>query len=612
MEAIAGILHTDPRRPASIEVLQQVARVLGVTRPTVATDGSFGLAVHRHIIDPVGQHPSIADNGSAWLVVTGEIEHRQQLLQDLEKARLRPTGTTDADVLLGLFQLHGPYFVERVHGFFNIVVWDGERRRLLLYADRCGGVKAVYYHQRTDVIAFGSCVRAVIAQHDVPRRMDPTALEEVLILGHPIPPRTLFQDVRLLEAGTFLECADGQVEVRRYWTRLPYLASQDDFRTLTERYFSALRSAVERSMETPAEVGILLSGGVDSAALVSLLHRAGHRGLKTYSMHLGKPGEGDVEASRRIADLYQTDHRCIEGLDHRSLDPFPEMLWHYECPGMDLHPTYRLSHQASQHCDLVIGGYGNDLIWGCVTAKRWTGWWPLGATPAPAMVRYLSGRRRMSRRELRRLHPRAPRTDVGLLARVGGLATRTGHAVTDFIGLDEGLFGDQQVYREVGKLVVDAHSLWIRMPYTDSSVTSIAEAVPLAARSRTGPGGHTELKSFFKDLMLAHDVLPPEVIYRPKTWMRSPTAEWLRGRLGDDIATLVLSRSALDRGYFDRDQVQRRFSEHRSGTADHSYALMMLAAVELWHRIFIDPPSIAKPEWTLSQQALADSPPSGR
>jgi hypothetical protein len=100
--------------------------------------------------------------------------------------------------------------------------------------------------------------------------------------------------------------------------------------------------------------------------------------------------------------------------------------------------------------------------------------------------------------------------------------------------------------------------------------------------------------------MLTHRVLPPEVIYRPKTWMQSPTAEWLRGPLGRTIEAVVLSPSARARGYFDTARIVQLIREHRAGVAVHTYPFMMLAGIELWFRIFIDPPSIGKPQLDLS------------
>jgi len=580
----------------------EVAGVLGMTSPSIVAQGGFGLWLNRKVIDTRGQKGSFAVSAdrSVWLAMTGEIECHQVMLREMERAGRPATGVQDADALLGMFLLHGASFVERVQGFFNIVVWDARRRRLFLYADRCGGVRPLYYYHGREFFVFGSCAKAVIAHRDVPREIDLMALEEVLVLAHPIAPRTLFSGVSVLTAGTFLEYGDEMVRVRRYWSRQPYQPLNDHLQTLGERYFIALEAAVERNLDTTAETGILLSGGVDSAAVVSLLHRAGHRRLKTFSIHIGDPAQSDREASQFIAHRYQTDHHSIDSLDETCLNQFPDMIWHYESPGVDFHPTYLLCQEAKKHCDLVIGGYQNDLIWGVFTPLLLPEWWLARVAPALSVLRYLRSRRCMGRADLRKLKVGAARTDMGLMKKIARFAQRTGHPLTDMICLDESLFGDQRVFLELGKFVVDAHNLWIRVPYSDSVVASIAEAVPPAARYRREAGGSLELKSFFKDLMLARQVLPPEVIYRPKTWLHSPTAEWLRGSLGRTFEAVVLSRSARARGCFDMARLERLICEHRTGAADHTFPMMMLAGIELWNRIFIDPPSIAKPQFDLS------------
>jgi asparagine synthase (glutamine-hydrolysing) len=601
MEAIFGMQYRGSQSRVGAQNLLEVAGVLGISAPSILTEGSFGLGLKRKVIDGRTQKSSIAESAdhSVWLAMTGEIERLDLVLLELIKTGQPITGEKDADVLLGMFLLHGISFVERVQGFFNIVIRDVRRHRLFLCADRCGGVRPLYYHEGHDAFVFGSCAKAVIAHRNVPRQLDPMSFKELLVLAHPIAPRTLFSGVLVLQAGTFLEYGDGLVRTHRYWSRQPYRPSKADLETLGRQYFNALDAAVKRSVETTAETGILLSGGVDSAAVLSLLHRAGYRKLKTFSIHIGDPAKSDREASRSIAERFQTDHRSIDGLDDGCLDQLPEMIWHYESPGVDFHPTYLLCQEAKKHCDLVIGGYGNDLIWGVLTPLLPVERWFARATPALSVLRYLLGRRCLDRGSFRRLKVGSAVTGLELLKGIAQSAQRTGHPLTDMICLDEALFGDQRVFLELGKFVVDAHQLWIRIPYSDCSVTSIAEAIPPAVRYRDGPGS-VELKTFFKDLMLAHQVLPPEVIYRPKTWMYSPTETWLRGPLGRILETIVSSLPARERRRFDMSHVTRLFNEHRAGTADHTCLLMMLAGIELWHRIFIDPPSISKPQRGLS------------
>jgi len=602
VEALFGLLYPDPQLQAPTESLMEVAALLGVPSSAVVAEGAFGVCLNRKLIDKRNQKGVIATtvDRSVWLAMTGEIEGLQQLVHELERAGHPTIATTDADVLLQLFLIYGAAFVARVQGFFNIVIWDSRRRRLLLYADRCGQVRALYYHQGPHSFVFGSCAKAVIAHRHVSRDVDPTALDEVIALAHPIAPRTLFAGVSVLTAGTFLEYQDRVVRVHRYWTRRPYQPSKEDLETLGESYFNALNAAIQRSVDTTAETGVLLSGGIDSAALVGLLHRAGHRRLKTFSIHIGSPEQSDLEASRFIASRYQTDHRSIEGLHEDCLEQFPEMIWHFERPGFNFHPTYLLCQEVRKYCDLVISGYGNDLIWGILTPLHPVELWLARVTPALSILRYLHSRRGMRRRALRKLRVNGARTDLGLLRGIIRSAQRTRHPLTDHICLDESLFGDQRVFYEIGKFVVDAHDLWIRLPYCDSVVVKMAETVPPSSRYGKGPTANHKLKSFFKDLLSARQVLPPEVIYRPKTWMHSPTSDWLRNMLGQKVEAIVLSRQAHNRGYFDMRHVARLVSQHRAAVSDHTYPLMMLTAIELWHRIFIDPPVIARPCLDLS------------
>ncbi|MGA7878791.1 MAG: asparagine synthetase B [Desulfoferrobacter sp.] len=605
MEAVFGVLHRDPRSQVEENNLLEFAKLLGITTPSVFVNRGFGLCLNRKVIDSRAQNDSVAvsDDRLVWLAMTGEIESREAMLSELERTKYPARGTKDADALLGMFLVHGASFIERVHGFFNIVVWDARRHRLFLYADRCGGIRPLYYHLGREVFLFGSCAKVVIAHTQVPREIDLMALEELLVLAHPIAPRTLFKGVSVLLAGTFIEYGGGEVRIYKYWKRQPYRSSGMDLQQLEEQYFAALEPAVLRSMDATAETGVLLSGGVDSAALISLLHRAGHRRLKTFTINIGDSERNDQEASKFIADRYQTKHHVIEQLDEKCLDNFPEMIWYYESPGVNFHPTYLLCREARKHCDLLIGGYGNDLIWGVLTPLHSFERWLSDFTPVLSILRYLRCRRGIGRNELRKLKIEADPTDIGLLTRIARFAQRTRHPLTDQICLDESLFGDQRVFLELGKFVIDAHDHWIRAPYSDFSVVNIAEKVPPDDRYRRKADGSLELKSFFKDLMLARQILPPEIIYRSKTWMQSPTVDWLRGRLGRTFEAILLSRSARERGYFNMARVKQLVCEHRAAVADNTYQLMMLTGLEIWHRIFIDSPSLAEAQLDLSDHS---------
>jgi asparagine synthase (glutamine-hydrolysing) len=597
-ETLFGILYFDADRRVSLDDLRRVAEVVGAPDAELNVDRNFGLGLFRHVVDPVGQQRAVWETPTLWLALTGELENHGQLRADLRRGG-REAPTQDAALVAALVEANGLSAATSAVGFFNAVIWDRAGRDLVLLADRCAGVKAMYYCRRPGFLAFGSSLKAVLAHEDVPRKLDATSLDDVLVLGHPISPRTMVEDVRVLEAGTYLEAHGSAVTVKRYWQRRPWVDEGADLPTLERGYFEALQHAVARCAGD-SEVCMMLSGGVDSAAVLSLVRRLGPWPIRTFSVHIGDAERSDRAASETVARMFGTDHRSIDDLDHRCLELLPEIIWHQEAPVVNSHPIFWLARAMRDECSVVLGGQGNDLPWGSMLPRLGTSTWPIRLCPPLSPARYLFARRRTSRRALRRLYPHAATTDVGLLRRVGRSHATTGDGLADFIALDEAMFGDQVVYRELGKTLVDAHGLWPRMPYTDAGVTRWVEAVPPSARFRRTGRRKAERKSFFKNVMQKEGVLPPELIYRRKAWMYSPTADWLRGPLYATISSLLQRSRLPERGLFDHARVGRLLEEHRAGRRDNSKVLMMLAAVELWHQLFVD---VSAPGGTLTDYA---------
>ena len=607
MEALWGWLHLDRRRGAEKLELARVASVIEAQGADLRTDRNFALGMNRKVIDPAAQAPSIAKSpdASIWVAMIGEIDNRKELLRDLESRGRRPVSGLDAEIVLHLYEQHGACCARELDGLFNIAIWNATAQRLTLINDKIGGIKSMYYYRDANRFAFGSAVKAIVAHPDIERVVDSSVLPELFVVGHPIAPDTLLRNVKVLTAGSYVECHGKQVITGVYWRRnfrVPRSISREE----TEgRYFEALDHAVRQALDkTPAPV-VMLSGGVDSAALVSLMRRAGAGRIRTFSIHIGDPATNDRAGSQRVADLYATDHTSIDHLDASCLDIFPEMLWHYESPGHSFYPTYWLCRHATLEVDALLGGYGNDLVWGCAPVHRRA--WRLRLSRAVAERRFLEARRLLPVADVRRFLPSAPESERTVIRKLSRLVTRTGHPLNDHIALDEAMFGEQVVLRELGKLMVEAHSIWPRMPFLDARVGAIADSVTPEAKMALDAAGRVELKHFFKEVMRKQAILPEEIIGREKTWMATPTADWLRGGLGEVIGTILLAPQARVRGFFGAHEIERRIQEHRAGSSDHAFCLMMLTAFELWHRIFIDAPTVKKPAMTLAQMARDDA-----
>lgn len=604
MEALWGWLHLDERRSAEKAELAQVARIIGAHAPDMYTDRNFAVAMSRTIVDPAAQALSIFGraDGSMRVAMNGEIDNRKMLLRDLEGRGRHLVSGLDAEIVLRLYEESGARCARQIDGLFNIAIWNATARRLTLICDRSGGIKSLYYYRDSSRFAFGSAIKAIIAHRQVERAVDSGVLHELLLVGHPIAPDTLFRNLKVLTAGSYLECQGQRVTIGRYWQRSFRVDGRDSREEAEKQYFDALEDAVRRATGTTAAAGVMLSGGVDSAALVSLMRRAGAGRIRTFSIHIGDPATNDRAASQRVADLYATDHCSIDHLDASCVDILPEMIWHFESAGQNFHPTYWLCRQAAPEVDILIGGYGNDLIWGCnppPSAGMWRRFFFFGV----AERRFLEMRRQLPLHDVSRLLLSSSRSEWGVINKLSRFARHTGHALNDQIVLDEAIFGEQVVHRELGKFMADAHSIWPRMPYLDARLSAIVDSVAPEAKMAIDPEGRFEFKHFFKDVMRKSAVLPEEIIFRKKTWIASPTAAWLREGLGEVVEAILLAKRARVRGYFDPHEVERRIREHRAGIADHMFCLMMLTGFELWHRIFIDTPTLRKPEMTLPQVA---------
>lgn len=596
VEGILGVLHLDGDRRPDADALGEVATSCGVSDASVVVSGNFGMACSRRDIDNNRQAPGVATaaGGALHAAMTGELDNREALERELRGAGACG-GESDAELALALYQSWGDASVARLSGFFNLTIWDARAQRMLLVVDRCGGLRSMYWTVADDTLIFASSLKLLVANPRVPRRVDARALDEVLSLGHAIPPRTLIEGVWTLAGGTLLDVRERRHRIHAYARPGRVDEASDSEEVLQERYFHALTTALARTLDTRPQPGVLLSGGVDSAVLVSLMRRAGVDGITTVSVHTGSAEAADAAASERVARLYGTDHHPILDLDESCLDELPTMLWHYEAPAQSIHPTYWLSRTARQHCDSVIAGYGNDLVWGCSPPRKWLRSWPSPLIALACRHRYLRNRRLIGRRQLRRMFIPAPRFDAGLLRGIRKVAVATGSQFFDMVFLDTLLFGNLRVYREVGTLLVEGAGLPVRLPYADGAVKSVAASIPVRLRMARDERGGWMLKRFFKRFAERYDLLPHDLIHQRKKWMRPPTAEWLRGPLGQTVEGLLLDERTLDRGQLDREGVKAALHEHRAGVTDHSVGLMSLVGLELWQRIFIDPARVTAP-----------------
>ncbi|PZT77245.1 MULTISPECIES: asparagine synthase (glutamine-hydrolyzing) [unclassified Streptomyces] len=336
-------------------------------------DGRVGLAYRRlSVIDPAGgAQPLTSPDGSLVLIANGEIYNHRELLAGLPG--VRPRTGSDCEVLLHLYRARGLDFLAEVRGMFAFALWDRTRGTLLLGRDRFG-IKPLYLHRDGTRAVFGSEVKALFSDPRTPRAIDwPAALADPMLSATPTlsdaPPTSWFQGIEQVPAGAVLEIdsANGRTRTHRYW-QLPTPggdsdASDDEF---AAAYRDLLASSVAEHTAADVEVGLFLSGGIDSVAVAALAARTAS--LQTFTVLSGSTlVNGDAEhAHRSAASLGLTNHQVLFGpQDIPTAEEWKRLLWLLETPLCGPEQFYkaglhRYARSARPDLKVILVGQGSD------------------------------------------------------------------------------------------------------------------------------------------------------------------------------------------------------------------------------------------------------------
>jgi asparagine synthase (glutamine-hydrolysing) len=572
-------------------------------------DGGAALAARRlSIIDlETGDQPIANEDATLHVVQNGELYNYRELRRELERAGHAFRTQGDTEVLLHLYEQHGTGFAERLRGMFAVAIWDAPRRRLLLARDRFG-IKPLYYRHADPELAFASELRAL------PRgEIDLDALEAYLAFNSIPAPLTIFREVRKLPAGHLLVWEDGAVRIERFARPAPLPERHDDEAELVEELRSRLRDSVRAHLVSDVPIGVLLSGGVDSALLTALAAEESAEPLRTFSIGFEERSFDELADARRVAERYGTQHRELVLRPDAAL-LLPALADAFDEPFADSSalPTYLVSELAASDVKVALSGEGGDELFGGyytyvadLLAARVGG---LARLARPVVERLPSSTAKASfdyraKRFVRAAHlPPLERHhgwkeifSPGLRAELTGRRSafdpvdilRTRYAET--AGADE-LARLQDV--DLGVYLVDdllvktdrasmAHSLEARVPYLDTVVTNLALALPTRHKVR----------GLSKKVLLrkaAAPLLPREIVQGKKRGFSIPAAAWLRGDL-EPFARETLSAETLRRqGFFQPGVVQGLLDEHVAGREDLSRQLWGLLAFTLWYERHVE------------------------
>jgi asparagine synthase (glutamine-hydrolysing) len=599
-----------PDREA-LEAMNETLVHRGPDSAGMVVNGPAGLAARRlSIIDlATGDQPIANEDRSVHVVQNGEIYNHAQLRKELEAQghRMR-TDHSDTEVLVHLYEQHGPAFAERLRGMFAVAIWDSRERRLVLARDRFG-IKPLHWARLADGgLAFGSELKCLLPAPGFSREIDPDAVEAFLAFNSIPAPLTIYKSARKLQPGHHLVWQEGsdQVTIERYARELPATTPRP---ATPGDVLEALRDSVRAHLVSDVPVGVLLSGGVDSSALAALAATESSERIHTFSIGFEEQGFDETARARQVAERYGTEHHELV-VRPNAVELLPKLAETFDEPFADSSalPTWLVSELAASQVKVAMSGEGGDELFGGyytyvadLLAPR-VG--KLAALARPLIERLPSSSRRAASFDykakrfaraaalppLERHHGWKEifdeQTRRALMCERRGadpLAIyREHYAATarapELARLQE---VDLNVYLPSDLLVKTdrasmAHSLEARVPFLDKAVSDVALALPTSQKVR----------GFDKKRLLRQAVeplLPHDVTHARKQGFSIPAATWLRGEL-EPFAREVLSPGRIrDQGWFDPDVVTAIVDRHVSGREDLSRQIWGLMAFSLWY-----------------------------
>jgi asparagine synthase (glutamine-hydrolysing) len=617
MCGIAGVLNLDgqPVAPAVLKRMTDAIAHRGPDGEGHYANAGVGLG-HRRLaiidLSDGGRQPMTTDDGRYVIVYNGELYNFRELRTELEPLGHRFRSRSDTEVLLAAWAQWGTKALGRFNGMFAFALWDSRERVLTLARDRYG-IKPLYYTVAGDAVLFGSEVKALIAHGGYRARLDKPALLEYFTFQNFFTDRTLFQDVRLLEAGSYLTLRGSKpAKPTRYWD---YHFAEPERPRPEAEYVEELDrlfvQAVRRQLVSDVELGAYLSGGMDSGSITAVAAnqfpylKSFTCGFDLHSASGLELGFDERDAAEHMSYLFKTEHyeMVLKAGDMERV--MPRVARHIEEPRVgQSYPNFYVAQLASKFVKVVLAGSGGDELFGGYP------WRYYRAVVNDDFEHYIDKYYVF----WQRLIPNTTIQNVfkPIWGDVKHVWTRDifrdvfhehAHTLTrpeDYV--NHSLYFEAKTFLH-GLLVVDdklsmAHGLETRVPFLDNDLVDFAMRVPVGLKlgnlteivrlNENEPGDKTRRyfrrtrdgKLLLRRAMNRH--VPDEVVNREKQGFSAPDASWFKGESIDYVRRKLMSGEARIYDVLDPQSTKSLVQDHLDGRENRRLFIWSLLSLESW------------------------------
>ncbi len=620
MCGICGQYNFKNQEPVSPETIKRMTSTMvhrGPDDEGYHFSGALGFGFRRlSIIDLSGGHQPMSDtDGSVWVVFNGEIYNFPELRKELEACGHTFRTQSDTEVIIHGYKQWGDDVLNHLNGMFGVAIWDEKNKRLLIARDPMG-IKFIYYRIERGSVYFGSEIRPVLAGMNKKPGIDPTALNLFLRYRYTPSPLTIYDGIRKLAAGTMLVFENGRYRLERWYRYSPKpFSSMPTPGEAKEELLSIYKRAVKRHLLSDVPVGLLLSGGVDSGLLLSLMMLYGES-WPTYTVGYGKTFEDDelVDAAR-TAKVFSARNTSIELSREEFEASLSRIVTCLEEPiaSSSIVPMYFVCKRARQDVKVALVGQGPDELFGGYTRHlgvRYGGYWRAlpewTRTPLTAAITALPRNETLKRgvyslsvperlKRYQNIFSLLPAGTIDGLFQEGILPPGAGDAVLDcwsdleplmehtdelggfqFLEIRSSLPDELLMYAD--KLSMD-HSLEVRVPYLDREIVEYVERLDASFKVRYGVRKWLHRK-------VCRDFLPTEIIKRKKRGFAvNVVDDWFQSSYQNKMDRVLLDGKSLMYQFLQKKAVENLYRSHVSGANDHHKILFSLVVFEEWLRL---------------------------
>ena len=609
MCGICGIYNKSgkPVRNEEIEKMKDVMVHRGPDEEGICLDKHVGLGFRRlKIIDLyTGNQPMENEKGDIVLVCNGEIYNYLDLRKELIEKGHTFRSSNDVEVIVHLYEEEGTECVKRLRGMFGFVLWDRKRKILFGARDRFG-IKPFYYFESSDRFVFASEMKSILTLKEIQREVNQESLVHYLTFQYVPEPETILKGIKKLPPSSYFVLKNNEMVIKKYWD-IEFNPQDKPLSYFVEGIREVMRESVRLHTQSDVPLGAFLSSGIDSSIIAALLSEI--KPISTFSVGYEDKDYSEMEEARQTAEYLKTDHHQYAITPEEYLKNLAKLVWHFDEPVADPSAIslFFVARMASEKITVTLSGEGADEVFGGYGMYRgaqaldfyrklpekaqkffsyFTELLPEG-TPGKnyvrrAMVkledRYVGNafifEDQLKKSILNESIPFVPFKEV-TKKYFNQVLTQDEVVQMQYIDFHTWMTGD--ILSKADKMTM-ANSLELRVPFLDHKVFEFAATIPTELKIR-GKMTKYALRQSFKD------ILPSEVINRPKKGFPVPTRKWLSNQLKEPVQSIL--QDSFTPEYFNFPVVEKLFKDHLEGKADNSRKLWTLIIFLLWHDIYI-------------------------